>query len=481
MRSSSWRAEFDAFVAEKMESYVTPGMAAGLWQDGREAFVQGYGWRDREAGLAVDPDTIFGIGSCTKSITCAAVLLLAERGKLSPDDPVTRYLPEFRLPGAGRRPVTIHHLMTHTSGLAPQPALFYALKRSFAGDPAAPEGVPDDGEGPIDSTEDLVEFLARSRIPLLGEPGEHFSYSNEGYALLGAIVERVSGVAYETFVTEALLKPLGMVRSTFQNPLAAGLDNATTLYAVRGDEGAGEVYPAPKWWDAPAMVAAGFLRATVPDLLRYLSLFTHGGRTPEGHRLLTEESVRRMLTPHAPFLPGRAYGYGFVIWEDFHGRALAEHSGGLKGIGAHVAVMPEEGVASAALANLQGAPSGHVALACLAAAVGAPLDAPRLSSRPAVAVDGEQLLRYVGTYRSGEGAHLVVEADGRSLAVELEGRRHLAKAVAPDAFVFRVKDDEVVLRFLDHEGGPATRLALGSRILHRDDAGSASTDDGDGR
>src|SRR5690606_19582279 len=155
-----------------------------------------------------------------------------------------------------------------------------AMAPSMEGDPAVEEMLKDAAFGEfknVDTLDDLIEFIADLDFELLGPPGSVFSYSNDAYALLGHIIERVSDRSYAEFLDERILGPAGMTRSTLDLDQLARFPEVTTLYAQRtrntgeGDGGRrDEVFAAPRWWQAPAMLAAGFLRSNVDDMLRYM-------------------------------------------------------------------------------------------------------------------------------------------------------------------------------------------------------------------
>ncbi|WHX29640.1 serine hydrolase domain-containing protein [Brevibacillus agri] len=171
-----------------------PGAAIGVARGGKLLYQKTFGYRDRENGLPLSADTVFGIASITKSFTCVAIMQLQEAGKLSVHDPVVKYLPEFR---AGdeelTKRITIHHFMTHTPGMAPLPFLDKAMKRSMEQDPAiaGTEAEEELKKLPyLDTYEEVLQAIAAFDAKPLGEPGEVFSYNNDAYGLLGAIIER---------------------------------------------------------------------------------------------------------------------------------------------------------------------------------------------------------------------------------------------------------------------------------------------------
>lgn len=462
-----WAEAYERYAAGVLERYGAPGMAVAVARDGRIIYEAGLGWRDREKRLPATPDTIFGIGSVTKSFTCMAIMQLVDEGRLSVDDPVVRYLPEFSVPNrAYRDAITIHHFMTHTSGLPPLPSLGYALARSLERDPQAARlrGHRHVQNPPviIDTAEQLLEFIAQHDFELLGPPGAVFSYSNDAYALLGTIIERVSGQRYEDFVTRRILEPLGMTRSTFDAGALATMEPVTTLYAQSpGDD---QVFAAPVWWDAPAMTAAGFLRSTVQDLLKYMEVYRRNG-TVNGERILSPGSVARMTRPYVRFAPGQYYGYGLMVAPNYRGLTLVEHGGNIKGVAAWVGVVPEADVTAAVLLNMTGVPASDLMLSAMNAPLGLPLETRRVQY-PDWQPEPGQVDPLLGTYRSGEGMEVTFGRDDAGLYARLDGRRHPARLVAPRLAVIRVKDAEEPVEFLV-EGGVARAVAYHLRILHR--------------
>jgi len=460
MAGPEWSAAFEQSAEATLGTYQTPGMAVAVARDGELVYAHGFGYRDRERGLVPGPETMFGIGSITKSFTCVAILQLQEQGRLSVQDAVQRYLPEFSTPDpAAARAMTLHHFMTHSSGLPPLPSLYPAMARSIAGDPAAPPQLAGGEFRPIDTPADLMESIAHGDYELLGPAGAQFSYSNDAYALLGTVIERVSGTSYGAYLQEHILGPAGMTASTL--PADLGSD-AATLYASR--PGTEEVFAAPQWWDAPAMLAAGFLKSNAREMLRYLEIYRTGGLVGR-ERLLSAASVAAMCQPHVPVSPRAGYGYGLLITPGYHGVTLVEHSGGLKGISAQVTVVPERGLTSVALANIAGAPSGLVLLRAVNAMMGLPLGTRRAEYPTVVPAPGD-LHPYVGTYRSGEGARIEVAAEAGGLIFEAEGKRLPARFVGDEAFVVTQREDETHARFLRRDGA-VWALAFGSRIVRR--------------
>lgn len=462
----TWIYELERHVGKLMAQVKTPGLSLAIADQGETVYAEGFGFRNAELGLPARAGTIYGIGSITKSFTCVAVMQLQERGRLRVTDPVVEYLPEFRLPDPDHAArVTVEHLMTNTAGLPPLPSLFGTLKRSVEQDPNAQRLPLAAGLAQlpyIDTYEQLMDFIAGQPFQPLRPPGTLFSYSNDGFALLGAIVERVSGEPYPEYVRRHILEPAGMERSTFDPAWVEQLPEATMLY--QADPKTEEVTPAPGWWQAPAMLAAGFLRSTVEDMLRYLEIFRTGGRVGR-EWILSPESVQAMTTPRIPCGPNMWYGYGLMI-TPYRGMTLVEHGGNLKGVSAWVTCIPERGVTGVVLSNLNITPVARMLLGAVNAYLGLPTDARRFELRDHPCPP-EQLAAYAGEYPSGEGATLVVRVEEGGLVLELMGKKLPARCVGEHLFAFEYYGDSATVRFLPDDTGKIWAVFSGFRVIRK--------------
>jgi len=271
----------------------------------------GRGLADRGAGVPNTPETEFNIGSLTKQVTAAAVLLLAQRGKLRTSDPVSAYVADAPV---SWRAITIRHLLTHTSGIPDyvNTDSFDTIKRAYW-TPTALIGVFRDN--PLDFT-----------------PGTREEYSNSNYVLLGHIIERVSGESYASFLSANIFQPLGMIHSGV-------VPGGHSTRAARGyATTASGVAPADSI-DMSSTFAAGNIFSTVDDLLRWQAgLF--------GGRLLPAPALEEMTTP---FIGDYAYG---VHSRMEHGRRVIFHAGRVDGFSAQLAYYPAEKVVIIALSNI---------------------------------------------------------------------------------------------------------------------------------
>ncbi len=459
------RQELETFIKEIQEDYSIPGLSVALAQDGEVLYAAGFGWADREAELPAGPDTIYGFASVTKSFTALAIMILEQEGKLSTGDPVTAYLPEFQYGADSHgRCATIHHFLTHSAGLPPTAALRYAMVRSIEDDVSADQLRAKDkwsewvDRDPIDSYEELMQFLTECDAPKLGPCGAQFSYSNDAYALLGAIVERVSGLSFEDFVGQRILAPLAMNRSLFDPAELPHRDNVTQLY-VKNDDG--ETIPAPLWNAAPAMVGAGFLKSTVLDMIRY-------GQVYAGQRqdILSRIGVAQMTAPYLPCGRDTYYGYGLMIHPDYHGLKVVEHGGSLKGIASYIAVIPEKGLTAAVVANLVDVPASRIWLAALNAALDLPLAEP-LTREPEYEATMEDVQRWVGVYRSNEGTEVTITVEEGTPHIEAKGEKQPLRPSGPDTAAMIYRGAEMGISFVSDGTGAVSAVFYGYRLVPR--------------
>jgi len=470
VRHPDWTA-YEAGIGRYMQAYGVPGVAVGVAVGGELVYFRGFGHRDRERGLPVTQDTIFGIGSITKSFTSMAIMQLAERGELALGDAVRKYLPGFRLgKGDAADEISIHHLLTHTTGMPPLPTLMNCMARSMQADPAlaaGPGAARIQALVPVDGLDQMLDFVAALGIEPLAPPGAMFSYWNEGYALAGGIIETITGQKYEQYITEQILQPAGMAKSVFDLSGLAPESDITTLYSGEpGSDDPAKVRATPMWWESPAMAAAGFLRSTVGDMLRYLEIYRNAGLVGD-RQVVGAHSIRRMTSPYSRMAGyDIGYGYGLTIHPNYHGVSLVEHGGGIKGVSAYVTWVPERGITAVLLTNLAGLPSGQMLLGAVNTVLGLPVETRKLPLDD-YECPADRLGEYAGVYASGEGAHVQVAPDGDSLSFTVEGKGYRARPVGVDTFAVRMREDEPVVRFVHNHAGEVWAAEFGGRTIPR--------------
>lgn len=465
--ATNW-APLEAVIRYTMATHSIPGLAVAFAKDGKVVYSKGFGYADMDTGRPVNPSTIFGVASVTKSFTCLAIMQLADAGKLSPDDPVVRYLPEFRLPDErATKTATIAHLMSHTAGLPPLPALEWAIEPSREGDPLASEYTPV-GEvakdhDPLRTVADLLQYIAKGEYEQTGQPGEIMSYSNDSYGLLGEIIERVSGEPYEKYMHDHIFAPLGMMRTTFDIAEAHRFGDVTELYARDKHD---VIRHSPNWSDFPAMIACGQLRSSVLELLHYGNMYVNGGQVG-GRTILSAAGVAEMRKPRIRTGRDLWYGYGMSVRPDYHGVTLVGHSGGLKGVSSYYGYCPEQRLVGAVTMNLSGAPALHIWNAGMNVLLGVPTDEP-WTAEPEYSATREEMARFVGTYPSGEGDNVTIALKDDKLTIAYSDERPADLVLSgPNTAVCQQRDIKGVITLVSDERGVPYAIRDGSRFVRK--------------
>lgn len=432
---STWLAAFEAYAAAFLDRHEVPGAAIVVVDRAGVVYRRGFGLRDREAALPATPATVFGIASLSKSFTALTALVLQARGVLAVDDLVTDHLPGFSYPGIAPD-VRVRHLLSHSSGLPPLRALDYAIRPSQVGDPASAFNTRDYSHSVgVDDYDELLAYLSRGgrRVqgelagdpsvgghagrerPALAPAGAIMSYSNEGVALVGAVIERATGRPFPAVVRELVLEPLGM-RATFDLAAARATGELTTLYTRTPDRA---VIRSPLWEEAPAYLGTGFLRASADDLAAYLGALL-GGATSLG---LDAALFAELVAPRVWSEPHGQYAYGWQV-RPHRGVTVLRHGGGLKGVSSHQGFVPDLGLGIAILTNLDEVPVKRLWTAALNLALGLDPDTPPYDPAEYEFVDVQAATArhgLVGVYASGEpwGRFAVVadESDGSLTAL----------------------------------------------------------------
>jgi len=307
----------DTLVRDAMERYRVPGVAIGMIR-ADDIDVTAFGVTSVEHPLPVDGDTLFQIASVTKTMTATVIMRLIERGALDLSAPVRRYIPAFRLrDAAAQEQATVRHLVTHTGG--------------WLGDCFADFGNGDDA---------LERYVAAmAELEQITPLGEIWHYSNSSFALLGRLIEVVTGKTYEAATRELLFLPLGMTRSCF----SAG--EAITHRVAIGHVIVDEKPTVARPWAFPrATTPVGGIVSTANDLMRYARFHLGDGRAPDGARLLSRESLDLMRTPLADADLDRRVGVSWFV-RTVGGVRLQYHGGVAIGQQGVLMLAPDRGEA----------------------------------------------------------------------------------------------------------------------------------------
>lgn len=403
------RQFIEDYIPEAMRETKTPGFSVAVMEDDEFVYESGFGWRDRERFLPATADTLYGIGSCTKAFVATAILLLVERGRLKLEDPAERYIPlKLRAPGdnAGNgaeggkwgssggstkdsasgsgedSTITIHHLLTHSSGLPSLSTSEILLQQGLG----LETGVP------LASAEDFYRWVNGAQNEIAAQPGKRFFYSNESYRMLGHIIQAVSGMPFYQFVSENILKPLGMSRTTFVRSAYERDADKMRPYWAKPD---GAIVPAEFPYpdvslipDFSFIVAAGGLISSVREMMKFLSANMPGRTDPAGRvnksgstsisesaaYLLKPETLSKMQTKYidrpASYYGSNGYGYGWTITDNFLGHKMVAHGGSIEVSTAYAAFLPEKRMSVMLAANSSGMPHATIAEGIFAALLG---------------------------------------------------------------------------------------------------------------
>lgn len=360
---------------------------------GEVVLSKGYGWADRAKQIPATPQTAFAVASITKTFTAAAIMKLEQAGKLKTSDTIGKFFPSAPPDKAG---ITIHQLLSHTSG----------LDDTYA------------GAGILDRDAAVEKILSQK---LIAAPGEKFNYTNDGYNLLAAIIEVVSGKSYPAFVREQLLKPAGMTRTGLWGEKGVWPQNSVAHnYNSETDNGS-PVELEDHWGDR----GAGDMITTTEDVYRW-------DRALRGSGILPQEAVRRMTTPYTERRPGMSYGYGWFVITTPRGTTDLYHGGGdtPRGVTAALNRYMDEDIVTIVIVNSMIDELG------LLYAVREPLNAllfggalvyPPTSN--AIAFDAS---RYAGTYTLSAKDTITVAMERGQLVARGEGQEAIGMLIGYD-------------------------------------------------
>jgi len=350
--------KIEGMIATLMQQMKIPGISLTVVKDGKAIYTKGIGARTLKGNLPATPDTLYGIGSVTKSFTCIAIMQLAEKGKLKIDDPVSKYI-DFKI-GKDDKHILIEHLMSHSSGIPDLGIAAILIRRhSF---PETELYVP------MSSSEDWLLHANAAQDEVFDEPLKRFFYFNGGYALLGLIIEAVSGMKYTEYLDEYLLKPLSMKRSTFSREEFEKEEDRMTAYATDKGKVKESIHPFDD-----LISAAGGLLSSVKEMENYLQMFLNKG-TFKGNEILKPESIKTMLEPMIE-VPQSVFGkthycFGLGKTEDFFSETLYTHGGSTAVSSAYLAFIPKKKMGVVVEGNVGATQGTLIAQAILAGLLG---------------------------------------------------------------------------------------------------------------
>jgi CubicO group peptidase (beta-lactamase class C family) len=413
-RVSPARRIIDGPLAREVDSFLDRLSGFGysgsclVTKDGNILLQKGYGLANRSEHIPVTAETVFDIGSLAKQFTAAAILLLESRGKLKTSDTIAKYLPNAP---ADKKSITIHQLLTHTSGV----------------------------QSNFDLYEVLSEGAALKRVldlPLSFSPGTQWQYSNGGYVLLASIVQSASGTPFRDFQRENLFGPAGMKHTGFWGSKAPAL--APKLFA-RGYDADREVcdprnLASDTWYD----LGGGEVLSNVVDLNRWMKALTSGS-------VLPPQLLKRMFTPIMPGKPTDAYkssdyGYGWFIQKTLSGKRRIQHGGDSVGFGSQLTWFPEEGFLLVCLCNVR---QDLYPLHIRADRVVPQILFREAYTMPPAFQPSQPMLRkkIVGRYQLSTGGYVVVRDRDHALEISADGQDAVNILDVVDAAMLQCRDE----------------------------------------
>jgi CubicO group peptidase (beta-lactamase class C family) len=404
----------------------SPGCAVAVLQDGKVVHQRGYGLASLEHAVPITASTLFLIGSLAKHFTVFLILLLAQGGRLSLDDDVRKHVPE--VPDFGK-PITVRHLIHHTSGLREETAVSALQGRRFED---------------VMTQQDFLGWL-RDQKELNFEPGEEFQYCNTGYTLLGLIVRRASGKSVRAYADEQLFKPLVMKDTVFRDEVGLVIKGSASSYS-RGPWGGFRLIQVPH-----EMPGSTNLFTSALDLARWDRNF-HDGKV--GGKAILEQMHRR-----GRLNSGKEISYaGGLVHGKYRGLKTVSHGGAHGGYRAALLRFPEQRFSVIVLANLADVRPSRLAEQVADIYLEGRLapEPPKAAIPKGVKVDPKLLDAYAGAYRLAPGVILTVAREEEELVVRGPGGRRELRAMSETRFVAR--DGEPRYDFIKAADGKVKQL-----------------------
>jgi CubicO group peptidase (beta-lactamase class C family) len=377
-----------------------PGAAVLVSQKGKILYQKSFGMANLELNVPLRTDHVFRIGSVTKQFTGAAILKLAEDGKLSLQDELTKFLPDY--PTLGKK-ITVEHLLTHTSGIKSYTDL--------------EKWTPQEHRRDFTPSE-LVDYFKNE--PMDFDPDAQWNYNNSGYILLGCIIEKASGKTYAEYIADQFFKPLGM-HSSYYGDTKPLIKNRAAGYSQNDVDG---TYVNADFLSMTQPYAAGSLLSTVEDLHTWT-------RALHGDKVLKPESLKKATTPYIlPNGTNTHYGYGLGM-KNLLGSLTVEHSGGIHGFLSDLIYLPKEEICVAILTNCDCEPPSNLSPRLAALVMGKPYQPT------AISLDIKALEQYVGVYENDQKEQRFITLENGQLHSMRKGSsKFKIHPYGPDQFFF---------------------------------------------
>ncbi len=419
-------------IKKTLAEHGIPSMSIALVRGDSIVWKEAFGFSNMRTRTPATTETLYSTGSSFKSVTATAIMQLAEQGKLRLDDPINKYLGETPVKDQSDKPVTFTHILSHWSG----------LKNGAETQPIWSRKLPKTLEG---FTADLSSVRA---------PEVKWEYNNFAYGTAGLLVQRISGVEYEQYMVDHVLKPLGVTTPHPVYPSPDMVERMALPYKNGGSLGK----PAPEVQVHFDVYPAGDIYLTPEDMARYLIAQLNGG-VYHGNRILSEESVREMHKERF----GGDYGYGFwMVHDSASGHTLIHHGGAIAGQRAFLIGDLDAKVGVYYMTNSDFLPDAtppaqsEIVYAALKLLRGESYT-PR-AERKGIAVDEKVLDNYVGSYELGRSSFVVAKA-GRALTLQQRNQPAIDELYAETPTTFFTRGSAISYSF-EGDNGSINRLVV---------------------
>jgi CubicO group peptidase (beta-lactamase class C family) len=400
----------------------SPGAVVGIFKNGKILYARGYGMANLDYNIPISPQTVFRVGSVSKQFTAMCIALLVEQGRISLDDDIRKYLPsmhKFDLP------VTIRHLIHHTSGIRD-----YLVLQGLAGR----------SDGYFYTSEEVVDLLSRQR-ELNFKPGSKYSYSNSGYFLLAEIVGRVSGMKASDYARKFIFEPLGMENTHFHDNPKMVVKNRASGYMPLDGNGF-KIHMTQL-----NMIGDGGIFTSVEDFFKWDQNF-YSNKLGQG----TPDLINMVLTP-GKLEDGREIEYAFgLVVSHYRGLRTISHGGSFVGFKAQYLQFPEQRFSVVILSNLGSFNPGRIARSIADLYLADFFTEPPESQRESIyhyeepspiRFPKEQLEKFVGVYYSDElDATASLQTDPNNLVIKLGRYKGSLTPISSDTFLGKYLNDD---------------------------------------
>ncbi|CAM1367631.1 CubicO group peptidase, beta-lactamase class C family [Tenacibaculum sediminilitoris] len=393
------------------------GVVTLVAKQGKVIYRKAYGKANLELDVNMKPENVFEIGSITKQFTAVSILMLLEEGKLSLEDDITKFIPNY--PTKGKQ-ITIHHLLTHTSGIKS-----YTSMRKFG-------EVMTKDESPLK----FIDFFKNE--PMDFEPGEKYKYNNSGYFILGYIIEKVSRMSYPKFVEERIFKKLNMNSSCYGSHTKL-IKNRATGYQKRN-----EGFVNAQYISLTLPYAAGSIMSNVDDMLQWQKAISN-------NILVQKETIDKAFTNYT-LNNGKKinYGYGWSF-NEINGVPTIEHGGAIPGYRSMGVYVPSEDVYVIIFSNCGNQSPKNTAIKIAALAINKPI----FSKEKITTLSKEELNKWVGSYEFEDKSVRFITLEDNQLYSQREGSAQKNKIYPTAANEFSFEDGFISYSFLEENGKKA--------------------------